>query len=636
MILLSASKISKSFGITEILKDISFSVNSGGKIGILGVNGAGKSTLFNILCEELSPDEGTIYKSADLKICHVKQQIECHSSKTPYETVLESFEHITDIEKQLAVYEKEMAENPTDELIQKHHNLNQLYIDEGGLTYKSMITSALNGLGIENELFHIPMSSLSGGQRTKVALAKILLQKSDILLLDEPTNHLDIKAITWLEGFLSSYSGAILLVTHDRYFLDSVTNKIFEIEHHKLKEYNGNYSDYVKQKDEIRKAELKDYTLKAKEIKRLEGIIAQQRQWNREKNIKTAESKQKVIDRIEETMVKPEKTLDSLAFKFNLAEECANDVLTGESLSKGFGDNLLFANVNIDIKKGEKVFLLGENGSGKTTLFNIIMGRLKPDSGKIKIGPRVKVSYYDQTQSTLNLSNTIFDEISDTYPAMDNTAIRSALAVFLFKGEDVFKEISTLSGGERARVSLCKLMLSKANFLFLDEPTNHLDIPSKEALENALLSYNGTLFIISHDRYFINKLATKIYEISKDGEKCVNGSYDYYLSFNKRQNELNAVKEEKEIKGLDFKQQKELESAKRKLRTKITKLEETISQKEEEKAEIEAQLSMPENASDFTLLSELTAKLEEIDTQLMEAMEEWESTQNELEEKEKL
>ncbi len=635
MILLSASKISKNFGITEILKDISFSVNTGEKIGILGVNGAGKSTLFNILCEELEPDSGNIYKSAGLKICHVKQQIECHSDKTPYETVLESFEHILNIENQLNLLEKELQHNQSDELIQRHHNLNQKYIDEGGLTYKSMITSALNGLGIENEIFHIPMSSLSGGQRTKVALAKILLQKSDILLLDEPTNHLDIKAITWLEGFLSSYSGAILLVTHDRYFLDSVTNKIFEIEHHKIREYNGNYSSYVKQKDEIRKAELKDYNLKAKEIKRLEGIIAQQKQWNREKNIKTAESKQKVIDRIEETMVKPEKTLDTLAFRLNLAEECANDVLTGENLSKGFGDNLLFANVNIDIKKGEKVFLLGENGSGKTTLFNIIMGKLTPDTGKLKIGPRVKISYYDQTQSTLNLNNTIFDEISDTYPAIDNTQIRSALAVFLFKGEDVFKEISTLSGGERARVSLCKLMLSKANFLFLDEPTNHLDIPSKEALENALLSYNGTLFIISHDRYFINKLASKIYEISKDGEKCVNGSYDYYLSFMKRQAEMTPT-EIKPVKGLDFKQQKELESAKRKLRTRISKLEELIAEKEAEKEEIENKISLPENTSNFTLLSELTTKLEALENEIFEAMEEWENTQKELEEKESL
>ncbi|MBO5099236.1 MAG: ABC-F family ATP-binding cassette domain-containing protein [Clostridia bacterium] len=304
------------------------------------------------------------------------------------------------------------------------------------------------------------------------------------------------------------------------------------------------------------------------------------------------------------------------------------------NITKKYGDKKAVDNLSLTLTNGVYA-LLGANGSGKTTLFNIIMGRLTPDSGKIKTGPRVKTAYYDQTQSTLNLTNTIFDEISDTYPAMDNTAIRSALAVFLFKGEDVFKEISTLSGGERARVSLCKLMLSKANFLFLDEPTNHLDIPSKEALENALLSYNGTLFIISHDRYFINKLATKIYEISKEGEKCVNGSYDYYLSFTKRQAAQN-IQETKPVKGLDFKQQKELESAKRKLRTKISKLEETISEKEMEKESIEKQLSMPENASDFTLLSELTSKLEEIDIKLMEAMEEWEMTQNELEEKEKL
>lgn len=622
MILLSASKISKSFGETEIIKDISFTVNHNDKIGILGVNGAGKSTLFNIITDELSPDSGNIYKTNDLKICYIKQQIECLSDKTPYQEVLSSFEDVISLEKEIEALNDIIEKCPDNDLIQKHHNLTQKYVELGGMTYKSMIHSTLTGLGIDESKFNLPMSSLSGGQRTKVALATILLKKSQLLLLDEPTNHLDISAVEWLENFLASYKGAVMIITHDRYFLDKVTNKIFEIEHHKLSEYNGNYSTYISQKEALKAAQLKDYTLKAKEIKRLEGIIAQQKQWNREKNIKTAESKQKVIDRIEQTMVKPEKTLDTLAFNFNLAQECANDVLTAKDISKKFDDKFLFSDINLEVKKGEKIFLLGDNGSGKTTLFNILTGKIPKSSGNIQIGPRVKIAYYDQTLSSLSPQKTIFDDISDTYPYLNNTQIRSALAVFLFKGEDVFKEISLLSGGERARVALCKLMLSKSNFLFLDEPTNHLDIPSKEALETALNGYNGTLFIISHDRYFINKLASKIYDISADGFTCTMGSYDYYLT--KKANKTQTNEMVKEEKGLDFKQQKEIESQKRKLRTKINRTEELIQQLEDEKKDLETQISLPENMSDFELLTKLTERLNETDNKLMQAMMEWE------------
>ncbi len=629
MVLLNSSKLSKSFGIDNIFENISFTVDSKDKIGILGVNGAGKTTLFNILTGESEPDSGSIYKSSQLKICYVKQQLSCTSEKTVYEEVLEVFDYLRDLEKEIKHLRKEIEINPDEDLIQKLHNTNQLYIDEGGLTYESRISSALNGLGITTDMFDVKMNTLSGGQRTKVLLAKILLSKSDLLLLDEPTNHLDIQAVSWLENFLINYQGAILLITHDRYFLDKVTNKIFELENGKLKEYNGNYSYYRTKKDADRKAEEKDYALKEKEIKRIEGIIEQQKRWNREKNIKTAESKQKVIERIEATMVKPDKTLDSLNFKFNLAEECAKDVLTCENISKSFSDNKVLSNVNIEIKKGEKVFLLGENGCGKTTLFNIILEKLTKDSGKVKIGPRVKTAYYDQTQQNLNLSNNIFEEISDFLPALNNTDIRCALAIFLFKDEDVFKEISTLSGGERTRVALCKLMLSEANFLLLDEPTNHLDIPSKEALENALSKYNGTLFVISHDRYFINKIADKIYELTPNGEKCFDGNYDYYLS--KRDNFIENVSIKKE-KVNDFKQQKELESQKRKLRTKISRCEDEISILEKEIEDINKEISNPENSSIYTLLTELTNNLNEKEEALVRAMENWEDFNKELEE----
>ncbi len=629
MILLSTSKLSKSFGTDSIFENISFTVDNKDKIGILGVNGAGKTTLFNILTGESEPDSGTIYKNGQLKICYVKQQLSCSSEKSVYNEVLDVFNDLEEAELEMKILRDEIEKNPDPDKIQKLHNMNQQYIDDGGLTYKSRISSALNGLGITDDMFDIKMSNLSGGQRTKVLLAKILLTKSDLLLLDEPTNHLDIKAVGWLENFLISYQGAILLITHDRYFLDRVTNKIFELENGKLKEYNGNYTYYKAKKDADRKAEEKDYALKEKEIKRLEGIIEQQRRWNREKNIKTAESKQKVIERIEATMVKPDKALDALNFKFNLAEECAKDVLTAESISKSFGSNRVLNNVNIEIKKGEKVFLLGENGCGKTTLFNIILEKITKDGGKIKIGPRVKTAYYDQTQQSLNLANNIFEEISDFLPFLNNTDIRSALAVFLFKSEDVFKEISTLSGGERARVALCKLMLSKANFLLLDEPTNHLDIPSKEALENALLGYNGTLFVISHDRYFINKLADKIYELTPGGEKRFDGNYDYYLA--KRDNLIETVTVKKE-KNNDFKLQKELESSKRKLKTKISRCEEVISRLEEEINQINTELSDPEVSCDYTLLTELTNKLNEKEELLLEAMDNWENYSAELEE----
>jgi len=628
MVLLNTSKISKNYGETVILSDISFNVTDNDKIGILGVNGAGKSTLFKILTEEIPYDSGDIYKAKQLKIACMEQHMEAFSEKTAFNEVLSVFDHLVTAEEEINVLQKELETCSDEVLINRFHNINQKFIDDGGLVYKSKINSTLSGLGITEEQKHMPLSKLSGGQRTRVMLAKILLENADILLLDEPTNHLDIEAVTWLEDFLSNYKGCIMVVTHDRYFLDKVTNKIFEIENHKLKEYNGNYSYYLAKKQADRDAEEKDYALKEKEIKRLEDIIKQQKQWNREKNIKTAESKQKVIERIEKTMVKPDETLDSVSFKLPVPEECAKDVLSCVNLSKSF-NKPIFSNINIEIKNGEKVFLMGANGSGKTTLFKIVLGFLRQDSGKAVLGSRVHPAYYDQMQCDLDPSKTIFDDVHDFLPHLDNTTIRSALALFLFKGEDVFKKISTLSGGERARVSLVKLMLSKANFLLLDEPTNHLDIPSKEALENALLDYKGTLLIISHDRYFINKLADKIYELTLDGEKLYNGGYDYYIE--KRQQKKPGQSIQKP-KANDYKLAKEIESQKRKLKTKISRLEDLIADLESQIDSLNQELLSPELASDYEALTKKTDILNQKQSELENSMDEWEKSLQNLEE----
>ena len=632
MIQLTASKIKNAYGIETIHEDVSFTVSSGDRTGILGINGAGKTTLFKLITDEISPDEGSIFKNKNIKISYMKQFGEYSSEKNAIDEVMTVFTHLVEMEQELGKLNKKIEQNGINEDILRFTELNQKYIDLGGLTYRGRIKSTLTGLGFSEEHFCVPLSSLSGGQRTRVMLAKVLLENADILLLDEPTNHLDIDAVTWLEDFLSDYSGSILLITHDRYFLDKVTNKIYEIEHHKLKEYNGNYSYYKQKKDADRAALEKDYALKEKEIKRLEGIIAQQKQWNRERNLRTAESKQKVIDRIEQTMVKPEKTLDTLNFKFNFMADCANDVLTVENMSKKFDETVLFDNVNFEVKKGDRVFIMGANGCGKTTLLKILLGRIRSDSGRFKTGPRVESAYYDQAQCDLDDSKTIFEEISDFLPALDNTTIRSALAIFLFKGEEVFKQIGTLSGGEKARVAFAKLMLSKANFLLLDEPTNHLDIPSKEAIESALNAYEGTLLTVSHDRYFVNKLATKIYLLSKDGITVIHGDYDEYIRTQKLIEEKNEPEKKASSNALDYKQQKALESEKRKLRTKISKAEERITELEEEIEKLSEEISKPENSSDFEKIMELNNLLTEKTAELEKTMEEWEGYCQTLEE----
>lgn len=632
MILLNASQLSKAYGVSTILDNISFTIEEGDRIGILGVNGAGKTTLFKLLTGELTPDSGEIYKNKQLKVSYMEQHPFYESTRTVLEEVLSVFEPLIQMEQQVNELQKQLEHSSDEKQIARYHSLSEQLIQQGGLTYYSRVLSTLSGLGFSEKEHNLSLSLLSGGQRTRVMLAKILLEKSDILLLDEPTNHLDINAITWLEDFLKNYKGTLLLITHDRFFLNKVTTKIFEVEHHKLKEYKGNYTYYIQKKEADQAAAEKDYQLKQKEIARLEGIIAQQRQWNREKNIKTAESKQKMIDRIEKTMVRPDEKLRPIQFRFSIQSDCANDVLTVKDLKKSFPNKPLFDHVNLDIKKGETVFLMGENGCGKTTLFKLLTGALAPDNGCIKFGSRVKAAYYDQTQSDLSMNKTIFQEVSDALPHLDNTTIRSALAAFLFRGDDVFKEISTLSGGEKARVCLTKLMLSKANFLLLDEPTNHLDIPSKEALETALSGYDGTLLIISHDRYFVNKLADRIYELTPSGEKMYLGNYDTYLQ--KRQSQKK-VQPSSSSKGNEYRRQKELESQKRKLQTAVQRQEQTIALLEAQIDELNIKIADPDIAADYEKVMTLSDQMHDAQNALSAAMEQWEAALSQLEEVQK-
>lgn len=631
MVLLSASHVSKAFGTEQILENVSFNVEEGDKIGILGMNGAGKSTLFKILTDNLSCDSGEIFKARQLKISYMEQFAKAESEKTAYDEVLfGAFSELIEKENELSALQKELETNHSADLIARYDRLHNEFLQADGLIYKNLTVTALQGLGFSEEEMHLPMTALSGGQRTRAMLARMLLEKADILLLDEPTNHLDIAAISWLENFLAAYKGTVLLITHDRYFLDKTTNRIFDISHRKLKEYRGNYSKYRAEKELQEASIAKEYALKTKEIARIEGIITQQKQWNRERNIKTAESKQKVIDRIKEGLITPEEMEKSIKFRFTIREGCGNDVLDVIDLAKGFDGIPLFKDLNLEIKKGETVFLLGANGCGKSTLFHLLTGRLKADRGHIKRGSRVEIAYYDQHQADLDPEKTIFDEISDAQPTLDNTTIRCALAAFLFTGEDVFKTINTLSGGERARVSLTKLMLSKANFLLLDEPTNHLDIPSKEALEKALSGYDGTLFVISHDRYFIQKLATRIVELTPDGMQSYGGNYEYYLE-HAQKTEVAPVKKAK-AGGEQYRLNKELESQKRKLATKVKRAEERVAELEQEMESLENQIADPALSSDYAKLNELTETLNQKSDELESAMAEWEESLNALNE----
>ncbi len=633
--ILSCQNISKSYGTDEILKKVSFHIEANEKAAIVGINGAGKSTLLKIIMQEISPDEGEVIVAKDKTVGYLAQYQDTTSHQTIYEEVLEAKAALIETENRLRLMEEKMNQL-TGEALEKHlndyHKLSHEFELAGGYAYRSEVVGVLKGLGFTEEDFSKKMEELSGGQKTRVSLGKLLVTKPDVLLLDEPTNHLDMESIRWLEGFLMNYKGAVIIVAHDRYFLDRVVTKVIEIFQHKANVFQGNYTAYAAKKAALREAMLKQYYNQQREIKHQEEVITKLKSFNREKSIKRAESREKMLEKVERLEKPTEENTDiKIVLEPNVVS--GNDVLTVEGLAKAYPPLSLFDGIDFEIKRGERVALIGNNGTGKTTILKIINGLIDADAGTVKLGSNVHIGYYDQEHQLLHAEKTIFEEISDDYPTLTQTQIRNVLAAFLFTEDDVFKRISDLSGGERGRVSLAKLMLSDANFLILDEPTNHLDITSKEILENALRQYTGTVFYVSHDRYFINQTATRILELT--GEKVINyiGNYDYYLE---KREELAKVylseepKKEKtdsakaEVK-MDWQEQKAKQAQIRKIENALKKAEEEIERLENRVAEIDEECALPENATNSAKLGELVKEQEECNKRLEELYEEWEN-----------
>lgn len=613
MIVLSGNDISVSFGGETLFHDVNFRLEENGRAGLVGVNGCGKTTLMHVINGRQEAETGGISKAAGIKLGCMEQYVIRDDNITLYDEVLEIFRPLIDAENELADIAVAIdTGDHSEQTLSRQMQLQERFEREGGLTYKSMTCSALVGLGFSEEDFGKPISVMSGGQKSKAQLAKLLLSGSNILLLDEPTNHLDITACEWLEKFLTEYKGAYIVISHDRYFLDKVTNTTFEMENRTLREYKGNYTRYLELKAEAREAQQRVYDRTVKEINRIEGIVEQQKRWGQEHNFITAASKQKQADRLKETLEKPEDLPEAIKFTFRAKEGGANDVLTAKGLSKSFDGTVVFTNAELDIKKNTTTFILGENGCGKTTLLKILTGEYQADSGEYKFGNNIQFGYYDQAQTDLDPSKTVIDEVWDRYPGMTQTQVRSALAQFLFKGDDVFKNVGKLSGGEKARVSLLKLMLSKANMLLLDEPTNHLDIHSREALENALASYGGTLLIVSHDRYLINKLADRIVWLGKTGTVNIDGNYDRYIELKeaKAQSEQAVQVKAAEGKKNDYKERKERESTLRKLSGALKRCEQAIDEVGLKTAELAQQMSQPEIATDYEKTSALAQEIE--------------------------
>lgn len=623
--LLSVGNLEKSFGTQTVLNGVSFEIQENDRVGLVGGNGSGKTTLFRLLTGDLSPDSGVVSKSGKTAVGYMEQHVCRDLERSAFDEVLTVFAPLLEQERELEEIGRALrgggAKDP-DALIERQTALNDRYVTDGGLTFRSRSRSALLGLGFSGEQISTPVGRLSGGQRAKLQLAKLLLGGANLLLLDEPTNHLDLNAVEWLEDFLRSCASAYVVISHDRYFLDRVTNRTFELKNHRLSLYKGNYSSYLEQKEGSELAIRRKYENTKKEIGRLEDIVEQQRRWNREKNIRTAESKLKMIGRLEQTLVKPEAEEDTLRFRFGIRTRSGNDVLEAKNLALSFGENRLFRDVSFQIHRGERVFLIGPNGCGKTSLFKILLGKLEPDRGSFRLGTGVEPGYYDQLQTGLRPEKRVIDEIWDSYPQMTETQVRSALAVFLFQGDEVFKEVSALSGGERARILLLRLMLSRDNFLLLDEPTNHLDLPSCEALEDALSDYEGTLLIVSHDRYFINKVADRIYALKPGGLEDCGGSYDEYLE-RLRAGDGAAAPREVPPAANEYRLRKEREAAARKEKSALQKLEGRIDGNEKEIGELNRQLENPETASDYQAAMELAERLDALKRENDALLEEW-------------
>lgn len=634
MIILSCNNVNKSFGVETILENISFTVNEGDKIGIIGVNGTGKTTLFKIISGIYSCDSGDIYTSKDCEIGYLEQNTNFYSENTIFNEVVEVFRNLIDLEDELRTLEQKISDKSNDNeaelnrLMDSYARKLEFFQESNGYGYKSEVRGVLKGLGFSDEDMEKPIKILSGGEKTRVLLAKLLLKKPTLLLLDEPTNHLDAEALEWLELFLKQYRGTVILISHDRYFLDQSVNRIFEIHNKKLKAYNGNYSDFIVKSEIEKEIEKKKYENQQREIKKQEESIERLKAYGREKHLKRARSKEKALNKIE-VLDRPDGERKKANIKFIPSVESGNDVLQVRDLEMGFEDRTLFKNLNLDIYRGEKVALIGPNGAGKSTLFKIIMDEIKPLAGDVKFGTSVNISYFHQEQKTLNLENTIIDEIWDSNTHLTQTEIRTMLGAFLFSDEDVFKKISSLSGGERARVAILKLILSKANFLLLDEPTNHLDIDSKEVLETAIKNYTGTVFTISHDRYFLNKIADKIVVLSEDGITEYLGNYDYYLEKKKQLLEMDKGEEETVTKTKtqlkeEKKKEREERERKRRSRNKIKKLEEDIEQTEKKISGLDIMLCQEEIYSNPEKSKEVNQEKAELESKLEKLYAEWE------------
>lgn len=632
--ILACKNITKTFGIEELFSHVSFHINENEKAAIVGSNGAGKSTLLKIIIGELTADEGDVILSKDTSIGYLAQHQQLSSEHTIYEEMLEVKKDVILLNEQIRQLEADMKSavgKELEQMLSSYTRLNHEFEMKNGYAYESEIIGVLKGLGFSEDDFHLKTSTLSGGQKTRVALGKLLLSTPDLILLDEPTNHLDMESIAWLETFLLNYKGAVIIVAHDRYFLDKVVSKVVELEHGSCQVFSGNYSEYAEKKSMLRDALLKQYYNQQREIKHQEEVITKLRSFNREKSIRRAESREKLLNKMD-VIEKPITYEAEIHLHLEPFITSGNDVLSVADLSKSFGENHLFQNVSFDIKREEKVAIIGNNGTGKTTILKIINGLVPPDTGEIKLGSKVKVGYYDQEHHVLNMEKTSFDELQDTYPNLDNTRIRNILAAFLFTGDDVFKRIKDLSGGERGRVSLAKLMLSEANLLILDEPTNHLDIASKEILENAINHYTGTVLYVSHDRYFINKTATRILDLTNGHLLNYIGNYDYYME--KKEDiekafladSINSSSNQKEITEgkSDWQQQKEEKARLRKRQNDLKKCEDEIQKLEARNEEIDELLTKEEIYTNVEKLMELNQEKKEAELRLEQLMELWE------------
>lgn len=628
--ILSCNNISKSFGTDVIIKSCSFNIEDHEKAAIVGINGAGKSTLLKIITGIEPADTGLVTLAKDKTLGYLSQQQNLNSDNTIYDELLSVKQYILDMEAQLRSIENQMKsadDTALETLMKKYSDLNHEFELNNGYAYKSEITGVLKGLGFAEEDFTLNVNTLSGGQKTRVALGRLLLSKPDIILLDEPTNHLDMESISWLENYLLNYSGAVLIVAHDRYFLDKIVSKIIELDNGNATVFSGNYTDYASKKAILRNMQLKEYLNQQREIKHQEEVITKLKQFNREKSIKRAESREKMLNKME-FVDKPEILNDKMDIKLEPNVISGNDVLTVDNLTKGFDGTVLFDNICFQIKRGERVALIGSNGTGKTTILKLINGIIPADSGSIYLGAKVNIGYYDQEHHVLDPDKTIFDEIRDAYPDLNNTQIRNTLAAFLFTNEDVFKYIKDLSGGERGRVSLAKLMLSNANFLILDEPTNHLDITSKEILENALNSYTGTVLFVSHDRYFINSTATRIIELANKTVVNYIGNYDYYLEKKdilgaKPITNNTSKSSSSAISKLNWQEEKVKQAQQKKIKNEIKRTEERMALIEAEIEELDNMYADPAISSDTDKLMEIHTRKEALSKELDELYDKW-------------